>query len=377
MREARAKLTALVADSLQLQLRILHSTEVDPSAIASEHEAYVAIVDQLSKHPQSPHIQQFNDINEDEFIRVELEHIDRFSWEMQGRIESLCGLLQISRSSFRADKTIFELADRMMEPMKTGAANQFSESQCVGLLRVFDPKQYYGSVVAERLFTEQSTTLGAAATGENTAATAANTAASKDGSSEDEAATSLRKLKAGVIADRVAGHANKNARVLATALLQVKQWLAESEHEPIVTTGVDLSALVRRRSDAPALHVFSAKPKDMLFIFHGRSGTKAAFHWGLTNARLQRLFDESDLPALAIPQVSLLLIAGGATVAGSAYVTCRQVDGDATEQLALLIKALDFTNEYLRLANLGQSSAGPTTSDEDAREALLKIAEEL
>ena len=50
----RSEFLALLTGTLELELRLLHSTEADPKIIAREHGAFAELLDRLAAHPQIP-----------------------------------------------------------------------------------------------------------------------------------------------------------------------------------------------------------------------------------------------------------------------------------------------------------------------------------
>ena len=66
------------------------------------------------------------------------------------------------------------------------------------------------------------------------------------------------------------------------------------------------------------------------------------------------------------------------TIAGSAYIASDGETGTPLEQLAMLIKRLDFAREFLRLTSMPSTRAIEKEKiDEQRRAHLMKLAEAL
>ena len=368
---ARSQFLDLLAGTLELELRLLHSTEADPGIIAREHKNFAAFLDRLAAHPQNPHVQQFSDMNQDEFVRAETDYLDQFSAEAGERGTALGKLLLIDTSSYAARNSISVLAERMADTRRSGWSNQFTESQRSTVVRILDPEQYYGKAIAQKVFGGTQTSDRRATHGPTVGG------APEDRSSDEGPDLALLRMKAQVIADKLDGYNGAREKVLTTALLKVKVWLAGSPQEPTDATKLGSHAVMARRRPGPAIDVFSSMPRDLLFVYYGRNGSRAIFHLGVSNAMIHQFAAESGLPLILVPGVSLLLVSPSGEIAGSAYVSCTTSDNDAVGRLALLIKTLDFTGEFMRLAGPSSTDVESTAEKDRADQELLNLAEEL
>ena len=59
----RSRLIELLTSTLELDLKLLHSTEADPTVIARHHGEFADFIDVLSRHAQHPHVQQYSEMN--------------------------------------------------------------------------------------------------------------------------------------------------------------------------------------------------------------------------------------------------------------------------------------------------------------------------
>lgn len=372
----RSRFLTLLTGTLELQLRLLHSTESDPGIIAGEHRTFAAFLDELAAHPQKPHVQQFSDMNQEEFLRAESDYLRQFSTTLQERRKLLLELLQVDEPDYAPRNTMAVLAERMAETRRGGWANQFTEAQRSTVVRLADAEQYYGKIIARRVFAGAAHQQAPETTRPATAAGAAPEAAGEPQPPDDMAASLLR-IKASVMADRLDAYDGANRKVLATALLKLKQWIADPAFELIDARGQSLQAVLSRKRPGPALEVISSQPRDLLFVYHGRNGSRAVFQWGTSNATLQRLVGSSGLPLLTAPAVSLVLYTAGGDIAGSSWVASADRGSDGVEQLALLIKTLDFTREFMLLATPTVRGATSPASPDESEQELLSLAEEL
>lgn len=357
--------------TLELDLKLLHSTETDASVVDHHHEAFTAFLDVLGRHVQRPHVQQYSELNRDEFVRAEMDYLSQYFRQLSAMNDELRQLLLISGPSYAPQYSIAELTRRMEETRRTGRPKQFAESQRATILRIVDPVQYYGKRIAEELFDSSAAVDGDGAAGREPSAHPGTTAES------DEMALSLLRMKVQVIVDRLVSFGGAGKPVLATALLKVKSCMADDGCRLLDPRGGGIADAVARGTVDPCVELVSAEPRDLIFVYHGRAGRKAVFHCGVSNETLHRYASRSGLPLLEVPVVSVLLIDENRLTVGSAHVTAMPSGEDRLSQLALLIKSLDFTNEFMTLASRSDTAADLRAEAAEAEAALLNLAEEL
>jgi hypothetical protein len=371
LRRARSELIELLASTLELDLKLLHSTEADATVISRQHGEFEHFIDTLTRHMQHPHVQQYSDMNHNEFGRAELDFLNQYLREIRDRNKALRELLLIQSRSYTPEYSMQELIERMAETRREGRPNQFTEAQRTTIIRLLDPEQYYGRKIAADFFADS---VSLSTDGEPINET---TSISESEMDANETAMSLLRMKAQVTADRLADFEGVRKRVFATALLKVKACMANDPSSTLDSGVSDLSSALARGTTAPAVELVSAKPRDLVFVYHGKGGNKAVFHCGLSNAILHRFVPGTVLPLLTRPSASLLLVKDRGSIVGHAFVACRTADDDTIGQLALLIKSLDFTNEFMKLASQPDSDAQARGETATVDAELLTLAEEL
>ena len=371
---ARAEMLDRLAAALELELRLIHSTESDRALVAREHDIFCEVLDRLISNPQSPHIRRFTDLNSDEFASAEYDCLVRFRDELDARVRAVAVIMPVPYEPYSASNSIAELAELMTEPRRVGTPNQFSVAQQAGIRAVADPERYYGHRIASIHFPKADDSS------ENSVSSAdASRAGQKPSESRSvDLTSSLFEMKAQVLVDAVRTYLCMNEDVLVITLLKVKQWLADPAAVPRDSTDVPGRTLIDAGIRSPGLELCAADPRTLAFSFTSLTGTRALFSIGPTNTATAALGFDVDLPELLIPNISLILVSAAGRAAGSAYVAAHNAPGTPLDRLALLIRKLDFAAEVLRLTSLEPArTAEARRINKERHSQLLHLAREM
>ncbi len=384
----RGRFLGALRNTLDLQLRLLHSTETDRAAIAREHDAFTALLDALRAHAQQPHVQRFSVWNQDEFVRAEIVYLSRFTDQLSERISRLQELLLIQVEGLGERRALDTLAREMTDDGRFGDSNQFTPTHRAIIERIGDPLDFYGEQIAATVFgsraagsddgdpsaAESPGTAAPAGGAPGTGAPAGGEAAA-EAPAMDETSRSLQRIKVGVIVDRLTRFRCSNAQALALALLKVKRWIAMNEESIRVESSSFPDAVLRTMS--PGISVLSARPRDLLFAFRGATEVRALVHIGVI---AQSLRDSSFESLLAgSPQAasaSVVFVRGPSETVGSASVVGREPDG-SLDELAALIKALEWSGEFMRLTSVVDPAADEANVAQEIETRVMQVAEEL
>ncbi len=400
-------MVAALTRALELQLRLLHSSEADPAAVGRMHESFSSILDRLAKRSGLAHIRHYSDFNREEFERVELDQLSGIAGELDVHSREAGELLALRSDRNPLRFTMEELLERMLDLPYEGAPNQFTDEQRAAIVHVLSPEQYYGVTISGECFdagdgasrsNEPDTNLDGENDDASVSAQLGQTVRADSGtgsapglepeaasdpdpgtvrSADDSTATSLRRIKAQVMIERLRHEERDNEDVLAVAVLRVKEWLATHPQARWTSLHSRPEEGLSAGPHEPGIEVYAAGSRRLVFLFHSPRGNRALFRWVATSDGADGIWSQAGIPHLAAPSVALVLISASGEPLGAAWVALSELSGTPVEGLADLIKRLEFSEEYLALLSLTTARDRPVSVESSAHDELLQIAESL